>query len=80
MINCDHDVLTYLGDAHGVSAAGVRVTGIGDHTALGRSGVGDETLWTLAGGLPLLGNAHGAGAAGVGVTGIPPRGRRVIGG
>ena len=73
-------MMAYLGDAHGVSAARIGVTGIGDNTALGRGGVGYQTLWTLASGLPLLGNTHGPGTTGVGVTGIPPGCRGVIGG
>ena len=73
-------MMAYLRDAHGVSAARIGVTGIGDNTALGRGGVGYQTLWTLASGLPLLGNTHGPGTTGVGVTGIPPGCRGVIGG
>ena len=71
-------MMGYLGDAHGVSAARIGVTGIGDNTALSRGGVGYQALWTLASGLPLLGNTHGPWTTRVGVTRIPPGCRGVI--
>ena len=63
----------YLRYAHGVLATRVRVARVGHDAALGRGGVGHETLGALAGGLALLGDAHGARPAGVRVTGVPAR-------
>ena len=71
-INIVAMMMGYLGDAHGVSAARIGVTRIRENTTLGRSGVGYQTLWTLASGLPLLGNTHGPGSTGVGITGVTP--------